>query len=207
MPMSSHPERSTQHSALPRKIVITGGPGSGKTVITGLIADSDPRFVHVPEAATQIYTQLQTRWDKLDLPGRYDAQRRMYRLQHKQETHLAHQHPEKILLLDRGTIDGAAYWPDGPEAFWQDVGTTHAAELARYDAVIILETAAALGLYDGDASNAVRFEDSTAAIAAGEMLHTLWGGHPHVLHVRASEKMDEKIRQVRETLDKLLRVL
>src|SRR4029079_18805765 len=98
--------------------------------------------------------------------GRHDAQRRMYRLQLEQEERLARAHPGKILLLDRGTIDGAAYWPEGPEDFWRDIGTTIDKELARYDAVIMLETCAAIGLYDNDASNPVRFESSDAAIQA-----------------------------------------
>src|SRR3954462_13737015 len=128
-----------------KKVVITGAPGSGKTVITArLAADHPDRFALVPEAATQVYTLLNTRWDQLDLAGRHDAQRQMYRLQLEQESRAAAQHPEKILLLDRGTIDGAAYWPEGSAHFWQDVGTTHAAELARYDAVILLETCATL---------------------------------------------------------------
>src|SRR6476660_224918 len=108
-----------------KRIVITGGPGAGKTVITQRIALAHPgRFVAVPEAATQVYAALNTRWDKLDLAGKHDAQRRMYRLQLEQEDRIARAHPGKILLLDRGTIDGAAYWPEGFDAFWQDVGST-----------------------------------------------------------------------------------
>jgi hypothetical protein len=94
------------------------------------------------------------------------VQRQIYRLQVQQEQDLAQQHPDKILLLDRGTIDGAAYWPEGAEDYWRDLGTTHAAELRRYDLVIWMESAAALGLYDGDASNFCRFEDAPAAIGA-----------------------------------------
>src|SRR5207249_2342901 len=136
------------------RIVLTGGPGSGKTVISARIAQLHPnRFVLVPEAATQVYSALQTRWDKLDLPGRRDVQRRIYRLQCDQEDRLAQLHPNKIHLLDRGTIDGAAYWPEGPDNYWRDLGTTLQSELTRYDAVLWLETCAALGLYDGDASN------------------------------------------------------
>ena len=181
-----------------KKIVLTGGPGSGKTVIVDRIARRHPdAILAVPEAATQIYTQLQTRWDKLDLNGRRDAQRRMYRLQVEQETRFAAgMRDDQILLLDRGTIDGAAYWPDGPDDFWRDVHTTHAAELSRYDAVILLETAATLGLYDGDASNFCRFEDPAAAVQSGEALKQLWAGHPHLHFVAAYEKLDEKIAAV-----------
>src|SRR3954469_762463 len=150
-----------------KRIVLTGGPGAGKTVIAQQIAREQPdRFILVPEAATQVYDQLQTRWDKLDLPGRRDVQRRIYKLQRDQEESLAAQHPQKILLLDRGTIDGAAYWPDGPDEYWRDLGTSIGEELNRYDTVIWLETCATLGLYDGDNSNFCRFEDPAAAISS-----------------------------------------
>lgn len=188
-----------------KKIVITGGPGSGKTVITAAIAAERPdRFVLVPEAATQVYTLLQTRWDKLDLQGRYDAQRRMYRLQMEQESRLAAEHPDKILLLDRGTVDGSAYWPQGPQAFWRDVGTTHQAELARYDAVILLETCAALGLYDGNESNFCRFEDADAALRSSELLKQLWSAHPRVVHVDSYPQLQDKVAAVREVLDAII---
>jgi len=187
-----------------KKIVITGGPGSGKTVITHRLADERPdRFIAVPEAATQVYTMLQTRWDKLDLAGRHDAQRRMYQLQLDQESRLAVEHPDKTLLLDRGTIDGAAYWPEGPEAFWRDRNTTHDAELKRYDAVILLETAAAIGLYDGDSSNFCRFEDPENAIKSGQLLHQLWSGHPHLHQVNAAVSLDDKLADVTAILNQL----
>src|SRR3712207_2922358 len=110
----SRPAPSTQHSAL-RRVVLTGGPGAGKTVVSAAIARADPsRFALVPEAATQVYDALRTRWDLLDLEGRRDVQRRIYRLQREQEERLARNFPGKVLLLDRGTIDGAAYWPEGP---------------------------------------------------------------------------------------------
>jgi predicted ATPase len=189
-----------------KRIVVTGGPGSGKTVITAALAQSHPeRFALVPEAATQVYTLLQTRWDKLDLEGRHDVQRRIYRLQREQEDRVAREHPARTLLLDRGTIDGAAYWPEGFEDYWRDLGTTHAAELARYHGVILLETCAVLGLYDGDNSNFCRFEDPKAAIASNELLKQLWRDHPQMHVVDARPRLDDKIADVRALLDKLSR--
>lgn len=188
-----------------KKIVITGGPGSGKTVVTAALVAAHPdRFALVPEAATQVYTMLRTRWDKLDLGGRHDVQRRIYRLQVEQEARLAREHPTKTLLLDRGTIDGAAYWPEGADAYWQDLGATHAAELARYDAVVLLETCATLGLYDGDESNFCRFEDPAAAITSSAFLKQLWSGHPRVRHVGAFFKLEEKIAAVDEVVGDLV---
>ena len=134
-----------------KSIVLTGGPGSGKTRIATLLAERHPeRFVAVPEAATQIYALLNTRWDRLDAVGRRDVQRRIYNLQLEQEAALRNmlastRRPDPVLILDRGTVDGSAYWPDGPADYWRELRTTQAAELARYDVVIWLESTAAIG--------------------------------------------------------------
>jgi predicted ATPase len=188
-----------------KKIVITGGPGSGKTVITRAIVEAHPnRFALVPEAATQVYTLLNTRWDKLDLEGRRNAQRQMYQLQLEQESRIAAANPDKALLLDRGTIDGAAYWPAGPDDFWREVQTSRARELQRYDAVILLDTCAALGLYDGDTSNFCRFEDAEAAIAAGNLLRELYHNHPRFSEIKAFMSMDRKLSAVMQVIDRVL---
>jgi predicted ATPase len=180
-----------------KRIVLTGGPGAGKTVIsTNLVAQYPDRFVLVPEAATQVYDLLQTRWDKLTLDGRRDVQRQIYRLQLDQEERIAKEHANRILLLDRGTIDGAAYWPDGPDDYWYDLGTTLDTELKRYDRVIWLESSAALGLYDGDQSNLCRFEDAAAAVESGRLLLKLWGSHQNLTKIGAFDQLEDKILAV-----------
>src|SRR5437764_6558436 len=187
------------------RIVLTGGPGAGKTVVSRRSATDHPdRFVLVPEAATQVYDALQTRWDKLDLEGRRDVQRKIYRLQVDQEDRTAAANPGKILLLDRGTVDGAAYWPEGPADYWRDVGSTLDAELRRYDAIILLQTSAAVGMYDGDTSNFCRFEDAGAAIASDLLLESLWSGHPRLVKVAACASLKEKIARVEGVIEVLL---
>ena len=42
---------------------------------------------------------------------------------------------ECLLLCDRGTVDGAAYWPGEPHHFFDEIESTLERELARYDAV------------------------------------------------------------------------
>lgn len=182
------------------KIVLTGGPGAGKSVIADEIVRRNSRFILVPEAATQVYTQRGTTWDRLDLANRKEAQRMIYRLQLQQEDHFAAAHPDKTLLLDRGTIDGAAYWPDGPDAYWADLHSSLEKELSRYDQIIWLETAAALGMYDGAASNTVRFENADAAIESGKLLLRLYQSHPNLKHVGAFTDLQDKVRAVMEVL-------
>ena len=139
---------------------------------------------------------LGTRWDRLDLEGRRDVQRRIYRMQVEQEDRLTLAHPGKALLLDRGTIDGAAYWPQGPDDYWRDLGTNLRDELGRYDQVIWLETCAVLNLYDGADSNFCRFEDAAGAIRSGESLRGLWSGHPKLGLVSAYATLADKIAAV-----------
>lgn len=186
-----------------KRIVLTGGPCAGKTIISRrLAADHPDRMVLVPEAATQVYNAMQTRWDKLDLEGRRDVQRKIYRLQIDQEESTAEANPGKILLLDRGTIDGAAYWPDGPENYWRDLGSSLQRELARYDLVIWMESVAALGsdFYDCDASNFCRFEDAEGALQSGDLLLQLWSGHGKIKKIGACANLDEKIGLVEKQL-------
>ena len=181
----------------PRKIVLTGAPGSGKSTICRELDRRHPgRFVVVPEAATQYYTALGYRWNQLAIEQQREAQRGIFRLQVEQETRLADLHPTRTLLMDRGTIDGGAYWPEGAAAYWRDLGTSEAEQLARYATVIVLETAAAIGLYDGTASNAVRFEKAAEALENATLLARLWSAHPRTHLVAASRDMNVKVAAV-----------
>ena len=151
---------------------------------------------------------MRTRWDRLTTEGRRDIQRRIYRLQIEQEQQIAATHADRVLLLDRGTVDGSAYWPEGPDAYWHDLGTSAAAELARYDAVIWMQTSAILGAsggYDGEGSNPTRYEPPAAAIEIGKMLKDLWSAHPHIHYVDASPTLDAKLAVVSRLLDTIVK--
>ena len=184
------------------KIVLTGAPGSGKTTLCTLVAQGDRhRFAPVPEAATQVYSAAQARWDRADIHRRRELQKQIYRLQRDQEDRIARENPGKTLILDRGTIDGAAYWPDGPDDYMTQLKTTFAAEFARYDLVILLQTAAAIGIYDGSASNPVRFEDAAGAIAAADALERLWSGHRNLVRVQACGNLHDKFKTVQQIIE------
>ena len=188
-----------------KRIVLTGGPGAGKTFISRcLVAESAERFALVPEAATQVYSALGTRWDLLDVARRRDVQQMIYRFQIEQENTIAAANPGKILLLDRGTIDGSAYWPEGPGEYWRDLDSTLARELKRYDAVIWMQTAAAIRIYDGSDSNPCRFEDAAAAVSSGEVLKNLWHDHADFRTVDAYPLLDDKLRAVRQVVAECL---
>lgn len=180
-----------------RTVVLTGGPCSGKSVIAQRLARQDPeRFVMVAEAATQVFTKLNTRFDLLDAEGKREVQRAIYRLQLEQEQRYRDEYPDRVMVLDRGTVDGAAYWPDGAEAYWAAVGTTLAAEYARYDRVIWMESSAAVGRYEGSRTNPCRHEDAEAAIECGRRLAEVWAGHAGLVRVGAYASIRQKVAAV-----------
>jgi predicted ATPase len=185
-----------------KHIVLTGGPCSGKTVVAAALASAMPHVAVVAEAATQIYSADGSRWDLLDLETKRDYQRRIYQLQIRQEEQAARNNPDKVLLMDRGTIDGAAYWPEGSDAYWPEMGTTREAELARYDLVILMQTAAAIGLYDLE-SNACRFENPAEAMASTKLLERLWSGHRNLIAVPAYPTLGEKIAAVKQIIEQV----
>ena len=184
------------------RVVLTGGPGAGKSSVSRRLAESSAgRIAFIPEAASTVYEQFATRWDLLDPSQRRDMQRRIYRLQLDREAApLPEGKSPTILLHDRGTVDGAAYWPDGPDDYWKDLATTYQAELDRYDAVLWLETAAILGIYEGGVTNPVRFETASQAVHIGHLVGQLWSVHPHFFRVSAYPTLDQKIEEVQTIL-------
>jgi len=49
-------------------------------------------------------------------------------------------HHPAVVLCDRGTLDGVAYWPGVADDYWSAFDTSRAQELTRDDAVIHLQT-------------------------------------------------------------------
>jgi hypothetical protein len=179
------------------RIVLTGGPGGGKTTAADLfrreIGDS---VVIVPEAATLLFGGgfprvgasagrpgvVEEPPDGWAVLARRAAQQAIYHVQRNLEDTQAARFPHRALLCDRGTVDGAAYWPDGSEGFFEAVGTSLQAELARYDAVLFFETAAAGGL-GIEGGNPVRIESLEEALRLDERLVELWSEHPRFVHI------------------------
>lgn len=200
------PHSTSQHSSnSPVRIVLTGGPGAGKTIIANWLASENPQqFSAIPESATQVYQRHNTRWDLLDDAARRNIQREIFWLQRQQEDTIRASDRNRIFLLDRGSVDGSVYWPDGPEDYWRELLTSEQAELERYDAVIWLQTCAVIGLYDGMSSNICRGEASEQAIFTGQKLARAWFRHPRLYRVDAYSTIEEKVAMVRKIVDTIV---
>jgi predicted ATPase len=166
-----------QRPANPFRVVLTGGPGGGKTTAADLFRrEIGDRVIVVPEAATLLFAGGFPR--PTQSGAQRSAQCAIYQVQRGLEDIQATQYPDRILLCDRGTVDGGAYWPDGAADFYDTVGSTHEDELARYDAVLFFETAA-LGDHGFESEIRYRTESQQQAIELDHRLRALWSPHPH----------------------------
>ena len=172
-------------------IVVTGGPGGGKTTAADFFRrEIGDRVVIVPEAATILFQGGFPR--SLDPRASRIAQTAIFHVQRNLEDVQAALYPGRTLLCDRGTVDGAAYWPGKPDDYFAAVGTTFAAELRRYDAVIFFETAA-LGGASIEGGNPIRNESLQQAVELDGRLRKLWARHPRFVLVPNNRSFFKKI--------------
>lgn len=162
----------------PRKIALTGGPGAGKTAVLEIVRRLLCDHVTIlPESAGMLFSGGFPRGAAPHL--RRAAQRAIFHVQRELEA-TTEGAAHAIVLCDRGTVDGGAYWP-GPGELWSEVGTTLAAELARYDAVIHLRTPT--GGYNHQ--NPLRTESEGEAQAIDDRIAALWATHPRRYEIAA----------------------
>jgi predicted ATPase len=177
----------TQHD--PRLVVLTGGPGAGKTAVLEIIRHHFCEHVLVlPEAAGLIFKGGFPR--RPGSPARQAAQRAIFRVQRELEWLALEEKKAAIVLCDRGTLDGVAYWPQGCESFFAANGTTRDEEMKRYSAVIHLRTPPASVGYNH--TNPLRIESAEEAAAIDGAILDVWAEHPQRVIVDSTDDFIEK---------------
>lgn len=183
----------------PRRVVLTGGPGAGKTAVLELIRQSFCQHVHVlPESAGIVFGGGFPR--DTDPNVRRAAQRAIFYVQRELEAAADGANPA-VTLCDRGTVDGSAYWP-GPLDLWSSVGTTLTEQLGRYYAVIHLHTPAPDQGYDH--TNALRIESAAEAMAIDARIGAVWSQHPRRFTIEASPDFLDKAQRAVAVLRELV---
>lgn len=156
------------------RIVLTGGPGAGKTAVLELVRQTFCHHIAVlPESAGVLFGGGFPREDEPELQRA--AQRAIFYVQRELERGVEGRNAA-IVLCDRGTLDGGAYWP-GPDTLWDAVGTDLAEQIARYDAVIHLRTPPGGNGYNHD--NPLRTETAEEAAVIDQHIFAIWSGHPN----------------------------
>jgi nicotinamide riboside kinase len=179
-----------------RRIVLTGGPGAGKTALLELIRQSFCAHVKVlPEAAGVVFGGGFPRED--DPACRRAAQRAIFYVQRELEN-AGDSHDPAVVLCDRGTVDGVAYWPGPSEEYWPSLGTSLETELGRYDAVIHLRTPRLEHGYNNE--NPLRTENAAVAADIDARILQAWSRHPRRFVVESSAEFLEKAAQALELI-------
>jgi predicted ATPase len=173
-----------------RRVVLTGGPGAGKTAVLELIRQYFCTHVKVlPEAAGIVFGGGFPRGPSDS--ARRAAQRAIFYVQRELEEAAAAENVA-IVLCDRGTLDGRAYWP-GPGDLWSSVATTEEEQLQRYHAVIHLRTPGIDNGYNHD--NPLRIESAREAFDIDARIANAWERHPRRFIVESATDFLSKARQ------------
>jgi adenylate cyclase len=164
------------------RIVLTGGPCSGKSSMMRAFADRFGDQIHcVPEVATIVIGQVGCIPPGDDPVAMAIFQQAVYRIQRTFEVISqiqAWRAGKQLLLLDRGTGDGAAYLPNS----WADLApicrTNREYEFSQYDLVLCLEAPPRKVFEENRRNNPARHETYEQAVALGQAIERAWGDHP-----------------------------
>ncbi len=163
-----------------KRVVLTGGPGAGKTAVLELVRRAMCEHVRIlPESAGILFGGGFPRGKVPELQRA--AQRAIFYVQRELEA-TAEIEDTAIVLCDRGTVDSLAYWP-GPGDLFEAVGTTLDEQLARYRAVIHLRTPPA---DEYTRANPLRVETVAEAHTIDNRIALAWARHPRHYEVPAT---------------------
>ena len=154
-------------------VVVTGGPGSGKTTLVEALGDLG--YATAPEAAIQVIAELIEEMGNEEQKAWRGRHRRAFQLrilerQLALEAELLERRPG-IAFLDRSRLDGLAYCRHFGEEPPPEL--LQAARSCRYDRVLILDTLTDFVLR----ADSGRTSDREASLAIRDVLEEVYRAH------------------------------
>lgn len=178
------------HHKLTKLVVLTGGPGAGKTAILEIAKRQLCSHVAIfPEAASIIFNG--GFWRLQSVSAKMSSQRAIYHVQCEMENLVLAERSWGLGLCDRGTLDGLAYWPAKESLFWKNLNTTKKHEFAKYAAVIHLRTPTKENGYNFQ--NPLRIESSTEASEIDDRIAKIWRDHPGYQEIESTKNFLDKV--------------
>lgn len=187
-----------------KRVVLTGGPCSGKTTILRVLREEfGDEVLLIPEVATVLlengfpvpgrdlpWSEEWQAWFQTAVLPTQIALEEAYVL-------MATGRGQGLVVCDRGVLDGAAYTPGGLEEFCRRFQIDAEASLDRYAAVIHLESiATASPERYGQAENLQRFEPLERAQALEAATYQAWSAHPTHIFIDGQRPVERKINEV-----------
>lgn len=171
-------------------IVLTGGPGAGKTaVLESVNKELCEHIVIMPEAASIVFGG--GFWRLNSTSAQMASQRAIFHIQRELESLVKEEKQWGVGLCDRGSLDGLAYWKGSKDQFWDTFNTSLDAEYSRYKAVIHLRSPSIQHGYNHQ--NPIRIESAEEARSIDERIHDIWKEHPNYNTVDSHESFMDKL--------------
>ena len=184
-----------------RLMVITGGPGAGKTAVLEMAKKVFCEHVAIlPESASIVFGG--GFWRLQSVSAKQAAQAAIFHVQVEMENLMIGENVWAVGLCDRGTLDGLAYWPGSKEDFWKMSGTHSKQEFAKYLAVIHLRSPTDLLGYNQ--RNPLRIETAIQAGEIDQKIAVAWSGHPNYEVINSTETFLVKAEAAIKLISKYL---
>ncbi len=179
------------------KVVLTGGPSSGKSTLSHHLKAFYSTKIHVcPEAAEMIFRGGFPRLE--DSVGLTERQYAIFHLQKALAEISPTINPNaEILLFDRGLLDGLCYWPDTWQSFADKMKIDIADTRKEYDLIIQLGVA-----HSSDYQNtSFRPENQQTSLKMEQKLAEIWRPHSNYHFVPYTLNWDDKIKTCLELIN------
>ena len=195
----SHYCKCKGHHDTTKLVVLTGGPGAGKTAILELAKKQLCEHVAIfPESASIIFKG--GFWRLQSVSAKMSSQRAIYYIQKEMESLVLGEKNWGLGLCDRGTLDGLAYWPEKEEIFWETLKTSKKTEFEKYRAVIHLRTPSVEFGYNFQ--NPIRIETATEASIIDDRIFQIWKDHPDYQQIDSTLNFLDKVEKALDLIMK-----
>ncbi len=172
-------------------IVLTGGPGAGKTAVLEMLKRlTCPHVALLPESAGILFSG--GFWRGTTMDAHKAIQRAVFHVQRELEYMVQVDGKYTHGICDRGTLDGLAYWPNHDISFFEELKINQAEEIKRYSCVIHMRTPAERHGYNYQ--NPLRIETPYNAQLLDKRIEKAWAGHQKKFFVENEENFLDKAK-------------
>src|SRR3989344_672361 len=194
-----------QLSRIPR-MVIEGGPGSGKSTIMEMLKSLRPDLHLVPEVATILMGQVGL--SPFGGPANLARfQKAVFNIQVAFENASvaeAKMRNKVLVVTDRGVVGSVAYLPNGRDDFKLMLNCEPESQYGRYDVAICLAVPPQ-DIYEKiKSNNSNRSETWEQAMELDRKTREAWEGHPNFYYLDNSGGWDGKVNGVLSLIDSLI---